>query len=265
MTGDKKGKKYSDLELELLCQAGLRVCEDNINGVQNKQRDCEDKIFTVFQELVAKRPGLVLPYRSRENLWRKFKSVGAEVTKFQSAYTQAENSLPSGHTDVMGRAKEIFKMQNKDRPFKLLTCYYVLRSRTKWAELIKTGASSAQLDNKDGTDEVREKPFGRDKAKAARASGQKTEQGELQKLLANNTRLSTLSNTVASLAPLVNIYPDLEAKHRSYISTLLELQDNDLAGYSGSAAGSAASETFRSQKTAPTQLMMSSLTRSALS
>ena len=37
MTEDKKGKKYSGLELEILCQAGLRVCEDNINGVHNKQ------------------------------------------------------------------------------------------------------------------------------------------------------------------------------------------------------------------------------------
>ena len=108
MDNQKKGTKYNAQELELVCLAGLRVCEDSLNGTGQRKRDLEAKMERFYQEVAVDRQ-VPVPFRDGVNLWRKFKDIGREVTKFQGSYTQAESTLPSGHSDVLARVKKLFK------------------------------------------------------------------------------------------------------------------------------------------------------------
>ena len=100
MSNNKAGAKYGPAEVDVICNAGLRVCEDSVNGTQNKVKDLQRKMLEFYNRICAERCVTFAP-RDGANLWRKFKNIGKEVPKFIAAYSQAEATLPSGQQDVM--------------------------------------------------------------------------------------------------------------------------------------------------------------------
>ena len=240
----KKGLSYTDPELEIICLAGLRVSEDSLKGTSNKKKDLEKSMLIAFEQIAVKR-GQVFPQRDGSNLWRKFRQISTEVTKFSNAVTQAEATLPSGHNDVLSRASELFKKVH-DRPFKFMQCYLILRHHEKWRELPGGGRPSDAPGGDGGggagpageivaPSKVRK---GRDTAKKLKSETTTKDETESNPMIRDavmqGQRLANLANTISSLGSCVKFYPELELKHRGYINQMIMLQDQELASSSNS-------------------------------
>ncbi|XP_058828373.1 uncharacterized protein LOC131688218 [Topomyia yanbarensis] len=200
-TSKPRGKNWTHLEDEALCQAWLHVSQDPIVGTNQKSENLYGTIFDKFIEICSENCVSAQPdLRAPSGIKGRWHFINKSVSKFAGCMTQINASQQSGASPEDNLKKALTPYVTKEKsPFMMMHCYRILESAPKWQQYnvlkvpaVKRSAESLSNDGSEETDGVEQsstnemdRPRGRDANKKQKNLGSETfELANAGKLLA---------------------------------------------------------------------------------
>ena len=119
--------KWSPSEEKLFAEYWIAASEDERVGRSQARDTFWQCVQREFNQKNSKE-------RNKDMLQGKWKTLNRDCGKFNAIFKQAERDIKSGESpmDVLTRAKQIYREQNRNIPFNNEEAWDVLRKRRKW-------------------------------------------------------------------------------------------------------------------------------------
>ncbi|XP_038698850.1 uncharacterized protein LOC119996334 isoform X1 [Tripterygium wilfordii] len=125
----KKSENYTVQEDLILIAAWEHTSEDAITGTDQAKEQYWIRVWREYSENAKS-----YPPRSDKSIVNRFSVIRTKCLKFSGIVQSIENAHPSGmgEKDKLNEALKTWALEEKEKSFKLLHCYNVLKNSHKW-------------------------------------------------------------------------------------------------------------------------------------
>jgi hypothetical protein len=189
--GKSRGKNLSPTDKLMVCKAYIATSEDPIHGNKIGSAIFCDKLEENYRLLYLahideqhlhytqqlrlskcsngtvpepKEPPNTFCERPGQGIWKKFREIGNECTKFFSCEQHSPPTSGENFQIAHERHMEMFKERNNGKPFQSYECAEYLRNKQKWRSVLDKYAEKKNKKESSMTAVKTERPIGKKRA-----------------------------------------------------------------------------------------------------
>lgn len=135
-----RGKNWTVLEDETLCQAWLEVSQDPVVGTNQRTETLYSRVYEKFVEICTEKTASVVPeQRTASGIKGRWHFINKSVSKFAGFMAQVSARRQSGASpeDNLKMALTLYATKEKSA-FTLMHCYRILGCAPKWQHYHET-------------------------------------------------------------------------------------------------------------------------------